>query len=91
VYNIRRILKQGGRLLISTPLAGPVVNASTRRDENGGLFNRVTPENFQFLFEKIGLRQLNRWDSDDHLGRANRRWATQLFVLENQGAPKNHD
>jgi SAM-dependent methyltransferase/SOS-response transcriptional repressor LexA len=86
VFNLRRILKQGGRLLISTPLAGPVVNASTRRDENGRLFNGVTPENFQFLFEKIGFRQLNRWDSDDHLGRSDRRWATQLFVLENHGS-----
>jgi SAM-dependent methyltransferase len=91
VFNIRRILKQGGRLLISTPLSGPVVNVSTRRDEKGRLFNGVTPEHFQFLFEKIGFRQVNRWDSDDHLGRSNRRWATRLFVLENRGAPKNHD
>jgi predicted SAM-dependent methyltransferase len=90
-FNIRRILKQGGRLLISTPLSGPVVNVSTRRDEKGRLFNGVTPEHFQFLFEKIGFRQVNRWDSDDHLGRSNRRWATRLFVLENRGAPKNHD
>lgn len=86
VFNIRRILKPGGRLLLSTPLEGPTVDPVTRRDENGRLFNAVTPENFQFLFEKIGFRQVNRWDSDDHLGRSNRRWATQLFVLEGQGS-----
>lgn len=83
VLNIRRILKLGGRLLISTPLAGPKVDISTRRDENGRLFNGVTPEQFQFLFEKVGFRQINRWDSADHLNRSDRRWATQLFVLEN--------
>jgi hypothetical protein len=86
VFNIRRILKPGGRLLISTPLEGPTVDAATHRDQRGLLFNDVTPENFQFLFEKVGFRQVNRWDSDDQLGRANRRWATQLFVLENHGS-----
>jgi SAM-dependent methyltransferase/phage repressor protein C with HTH and peptisase S24 domain len=86
VFNIRRILKQEGRLLLSTPVEGPPVDPVTRRDEEGRLFNGVTPENFQFLFEKIGFRQVNRWDSDDQLGRANRRWATQLFVLVSQGS-----
>jgi SAM-dependent methyltransferase len=86
VFNIRRILKPGGRLLISTPLEGPVVDAETSRDHRGLLFNGVTPENFQFLFEKVGFRQVNRWDSDDSLGRVNRRWATQLFVLESHGS-----
>ncbi len=86
VYNIRRILKPGGRLLISTPLEGPATDAESHRDESGRLFNGVTPENFQFLFEKIGFRQVGRWDTEDQLGRANRRWATQLFVLENHGS-----
>ena len=86
VFNLRRILKPGGRLLISTPLEGPKVHGDTHRDEQGLLFNGVTPENFQFLFEKVGFRQVNRWDSEDGLGRANRRWATQLFVLESHGS-----
>jgi SAM-dependent methyltransferase/SOS-response transcriptional repressor LexA len=86
VFNIRRILKKGGHLVISTPLTGPVVDASTHRDEHGRLFNGITPENFQFLFEKIGFRQVNRWETEDSLDRADRRWCTQLFVLESQGS-----
>jgi hypothetical protein len=42
--------------------------------------------NFGRECQKVGFRQLNRWDTDDHLGRPDRRWATQLFVLENHGS-----
>jgi SAM-dependent methyltransferase/SOS-response transcriptional repressor LexA len=86
VFNLRRILKQGGRMLISTPLEGPSVNPETHRDEQGRLFNGVAPEKFRFLFEKVGFRLLNRWDEKDSLGRAGRRWATQLLVLEGEGS-----
>jgi SOS-response transcriptional repressor LexA len=86
VFNIRRILRRGGHLLISTPLQGPDVDPATSRNSEGRLFNGVTPENFQFLFEKVGFRQVNRWDTGDALGRLTRRWATQLFVLESQGS-----
>jgi SAM-dependent methyltransferase len=86
VFNIRRSLRKGGHLLISTPLQGLATDAATHRDGAGRLFNEVTPENFQFLFEKVGFRQINRWDTDDALGRADRRWATQLFVLASEGS-----
>jgi SAM-dependent methyltransferase len=86
VFNLRRILRKGGHLLLSTPLAGPTTDPATHRDAAGRLFNEVTPENFQFLFEKVGFRQINRWDTDDALGRADRRWAIQLLVLENYGS-----
>lgn len=84
VFNLRRVLKPGGRLLISTPRTGPEVDEVTRRDSDGRLFNGVTPENWQFLLAKVGFRLLNRWDSDDSPGRPGRTWATQLFVLEGQ-------
>jgi SAM-dependent methyltransferase len=86
VFNLRRVLKPGGRLLVSTPLVGPTVDAATRRDADGRLFNGVTPENWHFLLAKVGFRLLNRWDSDDSLGRPDRTWATQLFVLEGQAS-----
>jgi SAM-dependent methyltransferase len=86
VFNLRRILKPGGRLLISTPLDGPTTDPDTHRDSDGRLFNGVTPENFHFLLEKVGFHRINRWDEDDTLGRNNRRWATQLFVLEGAGS-----
>ena len=40
-------------------------------------------DNCWLFFEKVNFRQVNRWDTDDALGRSDRRWATQLFVLEN--------
>jgi hypothetical protein len=48
----------------------------------------VTPENFHFRLAKVGSRLLNRWDSDDSLGRQGRAWATQLFMLEGQASPR---
>ena len=86
VFNLRRVLMPGGRLLISTPLDGPSVDPSTLRDSDGRLFNGVTPENFHFLLEKVGFRRINRWYEEDSLDRPDRRWATQLFVLEGQGS-----
>ena len=86
VFNLRRILKPGGRLLISTPLVGPATDPETHRDPNGRLFNGVTPENFHFLREKVGFHRINRWDEEDTLGRKERRWATRLFVLEGAGS-----
>jgi SAM-dependent methyltransferase len=49
VSNLRRVLKSGGRLLISTPLDGPTTDPDTQRDSDGRIFNGVTPENFHFL------------------------------------------
>jgi SAM-dependent methyltransferase/phage repressor protein C with HTH and peptisase S24 domain len=86
VFNLRRVLTPGGRLLMSTPLQGPAVEPQTRRDTDGRFFNGVTPEKFQFLLEKVGFHLLNRWDEADSLGRAGRSWATQLFVLEGRGS-----
>ncbi|MBX3747062.1 MAG: class I SAM-dependent methyltransferase [Verrucomicrobiae bacterium] len=86
LFNLRRVLRPGGRLLISTPLQGPRVDAETHRDPDGRLFNEVPPEQFQFLFEKVGFRRTNRWDSGDTLGRSERTWATQAFVLEGQSS-----
>jgi 2-polyprenyl-3-methyl-5-hydroxy-6-metoxy-1,4-benzoquinol methylase len=55
LFNLRRVLRPGGRLLISTPLQGPPVDSATHRDVDGRLFNGVPPEQFQFLFEKVGF------------------------------------
>lgn len=86
LFHLRRALRPGGRLLISTPIEGPSVDPKTFRDANGRLFNGVPPEQFQFLLERVGFRRLNRWDSGDSLGRARRSWASQAFVLEGPGS-----
>jgi hypothetical protein len=67
VFNIHRILRKGGHLLISTPLTRPRLDTDSRA-ASGRLFNSVTPENLQFLFEKVGFRQIIRWDTEDSLG-----------------------
>ncbi len=79
VYSIRRIIKENGRLLISVPNDLPYEG---NRDKHGRLFNGVTPDNFQLIFERIGFRLINWWDDDDSLGRQERHWATMLFSLE---------
>ncbi len=35
--------------------------------------------------ERVGFHRINRWHEADTLGRKDRRWATQLFVLRGQG------
>ena len=82
IYALRGILRSKGRLLMSVPLPDPTIDEQTHRDPNDRLFNGVPPEKFQLLFERVGFKLINRWDNDDSLGRATRRWATFLFELE---------
>lgn len=81
-FAIRRVLKSKGRLLLSIPMRDETIDATTNRDPDGRLFTGVTPEELQLLFERIGFRLLNRWDSPDALNREHRKWATMLFELE---------
>ncbi|MGD9210221.1 MAG: class I SAM-dependent methyltransferase [Desulfobacteraceae bacterium] len=87
-YAIRRILKTGGRLLISIPVDSTIEN---NRDSKGRLFNGVTPENFQLIFERIGFRMISRWDDPDSLGREQRNWVVMLFVLESTDGSRSLD
>lgn len=80
--HLRRVLRPKGRLLISTPLAGPHTDPRSDRAGDGRLFNGVTPGQFRLLFERVGFRQLHRWDSPDALGRPERTWSTQAFARE---------
>jgi len=83
-FSIRRIMTNNGRLLLSIPLYDSTINPETKRDADGRLFNGVTPEQLQLLFERIGFRLLNSWESNDSLNRKHRKWATMLFELESK-------
>lgn len=82
-FAIRRILKDNGRFLMSVPLHDETIDSNTKRDTDGRLFNGITPENFQLIFERIGFSLISRWDNDDSLVREHRKWATLLFSLRN--------
>jgi len=82
IYAFRGILRENGHLLMSIPHFDPTIDQKTHRDPNLRLFNGVTPEKLQLLFERIGFKLLNRWNNDDSLGRTTRRWATMLFELD---------
>ena len=79
-FNIRRLLRQHGRLLVSIPFARTELDSSTR-DQFGRLFSPIAPDQLQLLFERLGFQQIGRWVTPDVLGRENHAWATLLFEL----------
>ena len=88
--NIRALLKQHGRLLISLPLSRgeSLVN---HRDADGRLFTPCAPEEITLLFERLGFQLIGRWDSSDVLARAGTSWFTLLFELRNSGTQRPID
>ncbi len=89
-FGIRRVLKPGGRLLLSLPTDG-TIDPVTRRDAAGRLFTDLTPERCQLLFERLGFRLSQRWSSPDALGRPHRQWTTMLLNLESGDGTRSID
>ncbi|MBY0438217.1 MAG: class I SAM-dependent methyltransferase [Burkholderiales bacterium] len=77
-FALRNALRPNGRLLLSLPLARSDVDEG-ERGADGRLFKSYAPEYLQLLFERIGFRQVGRWDTEDALARAGTRWYTLLF------------
>ena len=90
-FAIRRILKDNGKLLISVPLPDETIDGCSKRDPSGRLFNGITPENFQLIFERIGFSLITRWENRDALGREHRKWAVMLFKLESDSGSRPID
>ena len=88
--NIRALLKQHGRLLISLPLSRGESHIG-HRDTDGRLFSPYVPEEITLLFERLGFQLIGRWDSDDSLARSGTSWYTLLFELRNSGAQRPID
>ena len=88
--NIRALLKQHGRLLISLPLSRGEVLAD-QRDASGRLFAAYTPEEITLLFERLGFHAIGRWDNSDALARTGTTWYTLLFELRNSGSQRPID
>ncbi len=83
-FDIRNLLKPGGRLLLSFPGERPGIGENGR-DEKGRLYTPLVPEAVELLFERLGFHLLGRWDNEDGLGRPIR-WTTLLFSLRSDQA-----
>jgi 2-polyprenyl-3-methyl-5-hydroxy-6-metoxy-1,4-benzoquinol methylase len=57
IFNLKRILKQNGKILLSIPvlLDDENINSATNRDTQSRLFNGITPDNLHLLFERLGF------------------------------------
>jgi SAM-dependent methyltransferase len=89
-FALRRVVKKGGRLLISLPNARSDVDEA-ERDANGRLFKPYRPEYIQLLFERIGWRLTDRWSSEDALQRTGTSWYTLSFRLATGQVPRAVD
>lgn len=81
IFSLRRILKSGGRLLVSLPIE-PDGTPTCGRDPTGRIFNGLSAGKIEWLLSRCGFRKIGIGQSDDALGRTERRWATLLFSLE---------
>jgi len=89
-FEIRRILKPGGRLLVSLPLDAEGAPLSTR-DGYGRLFNGLAPERLRLLLSRLGFSSIGRGESADGLDRRDRRWFTELFSLDSGSGERSID
>lgn len=89
VFQIRSLLKERGRVLVSVPEAHGDVTED--RDAYGRLFNGVTPDELELLFERTGFASIGRWAAYDALGRTHVRWVTILLESRAAGAARQID
>lgn len=83
-FDLRRLLRPNGRLLVSLPLTRADVPSGDRA-EDGRLFKIYRPEYLQLLFERIGFQQIGRWDTADGMGRVGTTWYVLLLELRSGG------
>lgn len=79
VLALRDLLTEQGRLLISIPASRTDIE-DNHRDEQGRLFNPVTPDQLKLLCKRLAFDCMAEHISDDALGRAGTSWHTLLFV-----------
>jgi len=89
-FGLRRILRPGGRLLVSLPVdtGGEPIRG---RDEKGRLFNGLSPDRLELMLARLGFSCIGRGENFDSLGREERKWIVQLFVLETDGRERESE
>ncbi len=83
VYTIKRNLKPGGTLLLSTPGKRHEVDGDNRLPD-GRLFIIRPPEFYSLFFERVGFREILADEVSDALGRPGVRWSIQVFRRESE-------
>ena len=91
VYAIRRILKHGGRLLLSVPSQNDDIDLASRRDAEGRWFANLPPVKLSLLLERVGFRLEWEKTSPDSLGRKSRTWTVMLFTRADDVADRPLD
>lgn len=90
VFGLRRVLKPGGRFLVSLPTDSNG-NPVSERDPEGRLFNGLSPDKLELLLSRLGFSCIGRGESTDSLGRLERKWVMQLFILGTDGKERSID
>ena len=80
--SIRKLIRQGGKLVVSTSTQRDDVDPATGRDASGRLYRLRTAGEIQLLFERLGFQMEDRFVSEDVLGRPGMKWTTLVFVYE---------
>ncbi len=91
IYGMRRVLRPGGRLLLSIPEMRPDIDPATRRDRDGRYFADLPPAKLKLLMERVGFNLLWERVSDDALGRSGYSWITFLFNRQDEDAERPLD
>jgi SAM-dependent methyltransferase len=80
--SIKKHLKPEGRLLVSIPFLYPDIIQKDSRDSQGRLYNGITPGQIILLFERLGLRLLEKWEDLIRESMREIKWVTLLFTSE---------
>ncbi len=81
IKNIARVIKKGGKLLISIPSIRDDVNLDTLRDRYGRLYNNYSSSLYLEMFKLVGFRLLFQEENKDAMKRKFN-WITMGFIKE---------